>query len=53
MIATINSFAVPILSLAVVVLSCVIIHMHRKLNKAISLIPANYLMDVNTSQKST
>jgi len=33
MIATVNSFAVPILSLAVVALSVVVFHLNRKLRR--------------------
>jgi hypothetical protein len=53
MIATVNSFAVPILSLAIVALSTVVFHLNRKLNRAIKLIPANYLMDACPTDKKS
>ena len=37
MISTINAFAVPILSLAVVALSVVVFHLHRKLRRLASV----------------
>jgi hypothetical protein len=53
MISTINSFAVPILSFAIVALCGVVFHLNRKLNRAVKLIPANYLMDVCPTDKKS